>query len=138
MNVDVALLKADLARDEGLRLKPYEDTEGILTIGVGRNLEDVGISEDEAMQMLENDLQWVFDAIKENASWLALHPEQVQRAVANMCFNLGWPRLSQFKNMWTALRVRDYERAANEALDSRWARQVGPRALRIAEAIRTA
>ena len=63
-------------------------------------------------------------------------PEPAQRALANMAFNLGVPRLSQFKNMLSALEKGDYNVAAKEALDSNWAKQVGDRANRIAKVFR--
>ena len=135
--MDRTLLKTDLTRDEGLRLRPYQDTVGKLTIGVGRNLDDVGISEAEALVMLEADIDRSVTELNRHLPWLLDRPEPVQRALANMCFNLGWPRLSGFRNMLAALEAGAYDRAAGEALDSRWARQVGARAQRIAALIRT-
>lgn len=125
-------LIADLIRDEGLKLKPYRDTVGKLTIGVGRNLDDVGISEDEARDLLANDINTVHRELYKHVRWWSQMPEPARRGLANMCFNLGWPRLSQFKNMLRALQAGEYEIAAAEALDSKWAKQVGPRAERIA------
>ena len=122
----------DLMRDEGLRLKPYQDTVGKVTIGVGRNLDDVGITAQEAHMLLVNDIAVMESELDRNAFWWRTLPEPAQRALLNMCFNMGWPRLSGFKNMLSALRDGDYDRAAAEALDSRWARQVGARSQRIA------
>ena len=129
-------LVRDLVRDEGMRLKPYTDTVGKVTIGVGRNLDDVGISEDEALAMLDADIDRSIADLDRTLPWLFERPEPVQRALVNMCFNLGWPRLSGFRNMLDALEAGDYDRAAAEALDSRWARQVGARAERIAALFR--
>jgi len=129
-------LVRDLVRDEGMRLKPYTDTVGKVTIGVGRNLDDVGISETEALDMLDADIDRSIEDLERNLPWLFERPEPVQRALVNMCFNLGWPRLSGFRNMLAALEAGDYDRAAAEALDSRWARQVGARAERIAALFR--
>jgi lysozyme len=128
----------DLIRDEGMVLKPYTDTVGKVTIGVGRNLDDNGISEDEALIMLRNDIQTAELELHRNLPWLAYKPEQIQRALVNMCFNMGWPRLSGFKKMIAALERDDFETAAAEALNSRWARQVGDRSRRIAKLIREA
>ena len=136
--VDLTKLKNDLKRDEGLRLKPYRDTVGKLTIGIGRNLDDVGISEREAMALLESDLEWVTSDLDRNAPWWRRMPEPAQRALANMTFNLGWSRLSAFRNMLAALQIADYATAAEEALDSKWARQVGARSERIAALYREA
>ncbi len=129
-------LVRDLVRDEGMRLKPYTDTVGKVTIGVGRNLDDVGISEAEALAMLDADIDRSMADLDRTLPWLFERPEPVQRALVNMCFNLGWPRLSGFRNMLAALEAGDYDRAAAEALDSRWARQVGARAERIAALFR--
>lgn len=129
--MNLAKLKADLVRDEGLRLKPYRCTAGKLSIGVGRNLDDVGISKAEAMAMLDADLEWVRDDLDRNCPWWRRMPEPAQRALANMLFNLGWSRLSAFRNMLAALQAGDYEAAAEECLDSKWATQVGDRSRRI-------
>ncbi len=123
----------DLIRDEGLCLKPYQCTAGKLTIGVGRNLEDRGISEDEVGYLLKNDIAGVLDDLDRNISWWRGLGRPQRLALANMAFNLGWPRLSRFKNMLAALKAGDAEKAAHEALDSRWAEQVGARAKRIAD-----
>lgn len=127
-------LKADLVRDEGLRLKPYRDTVGKLTIGVGRNLDDVGISDAEAGHLLGNDISGVLADLDRALPWWRGLSEARQRALANMCFNLGLTRLQGFKKMLAALEAGDWPAAAREALDSKWARQVGARATRIAEA----
>jgi len=121
-----------VSQHEGLRLKPYRDSVGIWTIGYGRNLQDVGIRQDEARLMLENDLtvamndaRFLFD------DFAALTPNR-QRVLVDMAFNLGRTRLAGFKAMWAALERGDYHAAAAEMKDSRWARQVGNRADRLA------
>jgi lysozyme len=130
-------LKEMLIREEGLKLKPYRDpVSGKLTIGVGRNLEDVGISEDEAMYLLENDIR---RAEETAGHCCAAHgvlfenlPEEAQLVLVDMAFNMGY-RLKSFRRMFTALRRGDFEEAAKEMLDSKWARQVGRRAENLAE-----
>jgi lysozyme len=136
--MDIAKLKSDLELDEGLRLHPYEDTVGKLTIGIGRNLDDVGISEAEARHMLGNDIEWVVKELDRAMPWWRTMPEPAQRALANMAFNLGLTRLRRFKNMLAALQAGDYSKAADEALDSLWAKQVKGRADRIAALYRSA
>lgn len=131
------VLMADLERDEGLRLKPYRDTVGKLTIGVGRNLDDVGISASEARILLLNDITSATADLDRNAPWWKNMPGPAQRALANMAFNMGWPTLSLFKSMLTALEKGRYHEAAAHALDSKWARQVGKRAERIATLYRS-
>jgi lysozyme len=128
----------DLIRDEGLRLQPYRDTVGKLTIGIGRNIDDNGITETEALLLAAHDIETVRRELRKECPWYTKAPEQVQRGLENMCYNMGWPRLSQFKLMLGALENKHYETAAIEALDSRWARQVGARATRIADLFRSA
>ena len=125
-----------LEQDEGFKPKPYRCSAGKLTIGYGRNLEDKGISREEASYLLHEDIR---DAIKfldqQLPWWKNLDGEARQEALVNMAFNLGG-RLLGFKKMLAALQSKDYERAADEALDSKWAGQVGQRAQRIARAFR--
>ena len=130
-------LIADLTRDEGKRSIVYQDSGGILTIGIGRNLESRGVSDEEIAILLGNDLVIVTADLDRNALWWRGMPADKQRALANMCFNLGWPRLSGFTLMLAALESGDWDEAANQALDSRWAVQVGARAERIAELFRS-
>ncbi len=128
----------DLKRDEGLRLKPYLDSVGKVTIGYGRNIDDVGITEREAEAMLANDIARTLADLNRALPWWRKLPSRQQRGLQNMCFNLGLPRLLGFKKMLAALKSGDRKRAAEEALDSKWAGQVGERAERIAELFRAA
>ena len=125
-------LVRDLKRDEGVKLKPYKCTAGKLTIGVGRNLEDVGITDDESDMLLKNDLKRVVGELTTTLKWFYAAPFDVQLGLVNMCFNLGLPRLRGFNKMLAALERGDYTEAATEALESHWARQVGNRACEIA------
>jgi|TARA_R110000796_G_scaffold82187_1_gene180530 lysozyme len=133
-----AKLREEIIRDEGLRLEMYSDTRGKLTIGVGRNIEDNGISKEEARIMLENDLMTTESELDYRIPWWRDLPDDAQRALANMMFNMGWPTLSKFDLMIGYLKDRDFQNAAEEALDSRWASQVGNRAYRITELMRNA
>ena len=131
-----AALVEQLLADEGLRLKPYTDTVGALTIGVGRNLDDRGITAAEAKFLLVNDIKIAEEDLTRNAPWWWNLDKPRQEALVNMCFNLGWPRLARFEKMLEALKAKDFDTAATEALDSKWADQVGDRAKRIAEVFR--
>jgi lysozyme len=134
--VNLYHLIEDLERDEGLRRFPYRDTVNKLTIGIGRNLDDNGISEDEAKMLLRNDIADILATLRTNiVGWSELG-EARQRALCNLGFNMGWTRLSRFKKMRAALESGDYELAADEALNSRWAKQVGARAQRVAALLR--
>lgn len=132
MNLDQ--LRADLERDEGVCLTPYKDTVGVMTIGIGHNLQ-MGISPAVKDLIFEEDIADVVAELDRNAPWWRGLSETRQRALANMAFNLGWPRLSNFKNTLAALEAGDFEKAAVEAMDSKWARQVKGRAERIAKLI---
>lgn len=131
-----AKLEALLIEDEGYRRFPYEDSEGILSIGVGRNLEQRGLRDDEIRLMFAND---VAEAEREIATqpWAIGHGIVRWAVLVSMVFNLGLPRLLGFKRMIAALERRDYATAAAEMLDSKWARQVGRRATRLAEMMRS-
>lgn len=132
-DLNIVKLRDDLARDEGLRLRPYKCTAGYLTIGYGRNLEGNGITREEADAMLEHDIDVVSKDLDKNIPWWRQMPEPAQRGLINMAFNLGWPRLKLFANMLAALKSGNYFEAAQHALDSKWSFQVGDRAIRIGE-----
>ena len=121
--------------NEGYDNMPYVCTAGKLTIGYGRNLQDNGISLDEADLMLENDMKRVEKDLL-NCQWYLDAPSQVKDAIFNMWFNLGLPRLLGFKKMIAAIKDKNWTVAAIEALDSKWATQVGNRAKVIAVMIR--
>lgn len=125
----------DLKRDEGFRAHPYRCTAGKLTCGYGRNLEDVGISRDEATEMLRNDVR---EAVRQVQifPWYKGLTANRKRALVNMVFNLGFPTFLEFRNMLKAIESGRFDVAAAEALNSKWARQVGERAERVAELIR--
>lgn len=114
---------------------PYTDTVGKLTIGWGRNLEENGISQEEADYLFDNDIA-ICEKELSKCKWYVDQPEGVQAALLNMCFNLGLPRLKGFKRMISALKEKNYTQAAIEALDSKWAKQVGQRAKDVAVMLR--
>ncbi|MCD8491736.1 MAG: hypothetical protein LRY51_07450 [Geovibrio sp.] len=131
----MATIEDQLILHEGLRLKPYRCTENKLTIGVGRNIEERGITATEAMFLLKNDIEAVEKELSRFA-WFTKQDEIRRRVLIDMGF-MGVPRLLGFKKMIQALVVDDYEKAAAEMLDSKWSRQVGGRAVRLAEMMRT-
>ena len=124
-------LKERLIKEEGLRTKPYRCSEGKLTIGVGRNLEDRGITEDEAMCLLDNDIKIVKDEILNKLPWVYCINTTAFLILMDMAFNIGVPRLLKFKNTLEYLKNDEYKKAAVEMLDSRWAVQVGKRAVEL-------
>ena len=126
------VLLAELERDEGIRLKPYTDSTGHLTLGVGRNLTDVGIFPDEARYMLLNDVLRARDDLDAAIPWWRTLSPVRQRVMINMTFNLGMPTLLTFHDTLHAIEVGNYVGAANGMMNSKWATQVGPRASRLA------
>lgn len=153
MKYDKTKLIEKLIQHEGLKLQVYQDTLGIDTIGIGRNLEDRGISkkelddmdipnigliyeygitETDAVYLAENDVQIVEDEL------LKAHPcvdrlDSVRQLVlVDMAFNMGVPRLRKFKKMWAAIHKDDFQTAAKEMLDSKWAIQVKSRSHKLA------
>jgi lysozyme len=134
---NLTLLRAELARDECVRLKPYLDSVGKLTIGTGRNLDDVGIREDENDYLLTNDIIQIEQDLDRYLPWWKNLDPVRQRVIANMCFNLGIGRLLGFKNTLPAIQNGRYEVAAQGMLHSLWARQVKQRAVRLADMMQT-
>ena len=149
------LLK-QLMKSEGLRLEVYQDTLGIDTIGVGRNLQDRGITKEEldaldipnietvyqhgitesdAMFLLENDVQIVEEELLKAHPCIAELDAVRQLVLVDMAFNMGVPRLCKFKKMWAAVHEGDFRTAAKEMLDSRWAIQVKSRSHKLAHAM---
>ena len=128
MKADHKKIADQLMRHEGLRLKAYHCPAGKLTIGVGRNLEDKGITEKEAILLLENDIKECIKDLKTVFQDFEGLAEPVQFALIDMRFNLGPGRFRGFKKMIDAVENGDFEKAAAEMKDSRWYTQVGERA----------
>ncbi|HEF4777120.1 TPA: glycoside hydrolase family protein [Burkholderia multivorans] len=129
-------LIVELSRDEGRRLKPYVDTVGKTTIGVGRNLTDVGITDAECDLLLSNDIDRTVAWLDRNLSWWRQLDAVRQRVVVNMAFNMGGSLLT-FTNTLAAMKRGDYAAAADGMLASKWASQVGDRAKRLADMMRS-
>jgi len=130
-------LEEQLIRDEAVRLKPYRDSVGKLTIGVGRNLDDVGISHDEAMTLLANDIDHASAQLRSKLPWTISLDEVRQAALINMAFNMGIGGLLGFRKFLAALEAGDYKTAAEEMMSSLWYKQVGDRAHRLSVQIET-
>jgi lysozyme len=135
--MNAARLKLQLVRNEGIRLKPYHDSVGKLTIGVGRNLDDVGITNLEAKMLLENDIERVESDLRVHLPLYSSLDDVRQRVLMDMAFNMGVAGLLGFQKMLAALAARDFATAKAEMLNSKWAKQVGIRAIRLAEMIET-
>ncbi len=130
-------LAEQLKEHEGLRLKPYTDTVGKLTIGIGRNLEDKGITEQEALFMLNNDVNYFYTNLNKSLPWFKILNDARQNVLVNMAFNLGVAGLMSFKNTLSLAKNGHYSQAASAMMDSKWAVQVGIRAVELSEQMRT-
>ena len=132
--MDINKIKRSLIFEEGLKLMPYTCTAGKLSIGVGRNLADRGISEDTAMQMLEEDIDIILGELKVAIKHFDEYPEDVQFTLVDLAFNLGLPKLLTFtltlKYLEEGLQTGNYTKAAVELMNSAYAKQVPNRARR--------
>jgi lysozyme len=141
-----------LKLDEGFRSKPYHDTNDILTVGYGYNLQEnilglseykidsiehKGISELDAEQILIGCITKCWSDLTKSLSWFDKLDRPRQEALVNMCFNLGLTKLLGFKNTLNCLKNGDYHGAAHQMLNSKWAKQVGVRATRLSKQIET-
>ena len=118
---------------EGVRNKPYKDTVGKTTIGVGRNLTDRGLRDKEVAYLLANDIEEVTQELRQRLPWTEKLDPVRKTVLQDMLFNMGWPVLSQFKNTLGCIERGEYEKAAVAMLQSKWATQVGNRAKRLAK-----
>lgn len=157
MSYDRAAMIAELRRDEGERLRAYRDSVGKWTIGVGRNLDDVGIRPDEeahlgidtraamangitadqSAYLLDRDLDHVDAALDKHLPWWRRLDPVRQRVLVNMAFNMGIMGLLGFRNTLRMIEAGSYDLAASNMMASLWARQVKARASRLAVMMRT-
>ena len=135
--MDRERLAAQLRLHEGVEHKPYKCTAGYLTIGVGRNIEERGLSDDEIDYILNNDVDIAASELASTFDWFAGLDDVRMRVVVDMVFNLGMPRFKQFQNMLAAIEAQDWPEAAAQMMDSRWAKQVGARAERLRDMMET-
>ena len=124
---------------EGVRSKSYLCSAGYETIGVGRNISEsgLGLSDDEINYLLANDIERVKGELSETYFWFVAINEARQDAMIDICFNLGLTRLRGFVKALEAMSREQFDIAADEFMDSKWAQQVGNRAVRVTEMIRT-
>jgi len=145
--MNVALLEAELRRDEGVRNRPYLDTAKPpkWTVGVGHNLSasplpagwTYPLTPAQITQLLSMDIADTLHQLDVHLPWWRKLDEVRQRVVANMCFNLGIDKLLGFKNALAAMAKGTYSTASAEMKDSKWFRQVGDRAVRLCAAMET-
>lgn len=137
---DDVLIK-ELRRDEGVEYSPYLDTVGIETVGVGHNLKakplpdgwTYPLSDEQVDQLLAEDLQEVFDGLDRSLPWWRKLNYPRQRVLVSMTFNLGLAGMLGFKNTLAAIQQGRYSAAGAGMMSSKWAKQVGKRADRLAD-----
>ncbi len=132
---DITLLRKMLIRDEGRSNTVYPDSQGIWTIGIGRNLEDPGLSDQEVNYLFENDIQKRLVDARIHGVIKDLDPVRAC-VIVDMAF-MGIRKLMGFKKMLAALTIQDYDTAASEMLDSKWAVQVKSRSTRLSYMMKT-
>lgn len=137
MNLTKNELEYALVRDEGLVKLAYEDTVGKITIGVGRNLDDLGITNEEAMYLLRNDIERVKMEVADRCEWVEKLDATRRNVIYNMVFNMGISRFLGFKKTIALIEAGDYLGASVEMKDSKWCGQVGNRCSRLSETMAT-
>tara|TARA_R110000803_G_scaffold25640_1_gene61270 strand:+ start:870 stop:1289 length:420 start_codon:yes stop_codon:yes gene_type:complete len=131
-------LVSQIKRHEGIKLKPYLCSEKKITIGYGRNLSDVGISVSEAEEFLRSDILLATKSLLNSFPWMAKLNDARASVCINMTFNLGLRGFKKFVKTISAIESHDFDLAAFEMMDSKWAQQVGEsRATELAEQMRT-
>jgi len=145
MNIEA--LREQLKIDEGVKYEIYKDHLGYPTFGIGHLITEndpehgkpngTEISEDRVNEIFETDVAKFVSEAKILFPDLDDLPDVAQQVIVNMAFNMGRPRLSKFKNFIAGVNDRDWTRAAEEMMDSRWATQVGDRAIRLRNQILT-
>lgn len=137
MNAEAeALLKARIKKHEGRRFTPYRDSVGVLTIGYGHNLEAKPLSQRVIDLIFEDDYHDALMDAYRVPGFKSLNDAR-QAVIIEMVFNLGLPTLMEFNNTIAAINRGDFNKAAEEMLDSKWAHQVGQRSVHLAEIMRT-
>lgn len=129
-------LRDRIARHEGFRGRPYKDSLGFITIGFGRCLDTKGISQDEGLYLLDDDIGDATREVLGALPWVEQMDEVRRGVLIEMCFQLGLDGLMQFKHMLAAAQQSIWDRAADEMLSSTWAQQTPERAQELAGIMR--
>jgi len=144
--MDIQKLREELENDEGCKYEIYNDHLGYPTFGIGHLIlesdpeygEGIGalVSEDRVISAFEADVVGVLSDCERLYPDFGSLPEDAQRIIANMMFNMGYTRLSKFKGMKRGVDARDWNAAADEMVDSSWYKQVTNRAERLVKRMR--
>ncbi|MDY0327551.1 MAG: glycoside hydrolase family protein [Arcobacteraceae bacterium] len=134
--MNIEKLKDSIKKHEGLQLKIYTCPAGKLTIGYGRNVEDRGITQKEANILLENDILDIKLELEDKLPLFKFLDDVRQNVLVEMAFNLGIKGLLQFKKTLEYISLKDYDNASKEMLNSKWANQVGKRAITLSNLLK--
>ena len=144
--MNIEQLRKELEVDEGVKYEIYKDHLGYPTFGIGHLVidsdpehgQEVGtpVSKDRVIEAFDNDVQVVLADCERLYNDFNVLPEEVQLIIANMMFNMGRPRLSKFKGMKAGVDAQDWNKAADEMIDSNWYKQVPNRAGRLVKRMR--
>ena len=144
--MNIQKLKEELEYDEGCKYEIYNDHLGYPTFGIGHRIIDsdpeygegigTAVNENRVISAFESDVMGVVSDCKSLYPDFGRLPEDAQRIIANMMFNMGYTRLSKFKGMKRGVDARDWNAAADEMVDSRWYKQVPSRAKRLVKRMR--
>jgi len=144
--IDLDVLREQLEFDEGCKYEIYNDHLGLATFGIGHLVREddpehgkplgTPISEERVIEAFESDIKETIKGCVDTFDDFYLLPEEVQLIIANMMFNLGYPRFNKFVKMIKAIDARDWDEAANQMVDSKWYRQVPNRAKRLEHRMR--
>lgn len=131
----LAMLKARLTRTEGRRNRPYVDTRGFTTIGIGHNLSAKGVPDELVDAWFKEDLAEAVEGANQLSVYNQLDPIR-QTVIVDMVFNMGIDKVREFVNTLAYLSKGQWDNAAEQMLRSAWAKQVGSRAIELANIIR--
>ena len=146
VRMNIEQLRKELEVDEGVKYEIYNDHLGYPTFGIGHLVRDTDpeagaalgtpVTEDRVIEAFNQDVETVLSDCNILYDDFGDLPEEAQLIIANMMFNLGRPRLSKFKGMKAGVDAKDWNKAADEMVDSAWYRQVPNRAGRLVERMR--
>ena len=144
--MNIEQLRKELELDEGVKYEIYNDHLGYATFGIGHLVRDsdpehgqeigTSVSKDRVIEAFDKDVQIVLSDCERLYNDFNVLPEECQMIIANMMFNMGRPRLSKFKGMKAGVDAQDWNKAADEMIDSNWYKQVPNRAGRLVKRMR--
>lgn len=137
VTLDLTKSETQLERDEGYRQHPYRDSKGILTIGIGFNLEADGLSLDESRLVLKYRLWKRYLALITALPWVKYLDDARQGVLLNMAYNMGVTDVLTFRTLLPLIQAGQWDKAADDMASTEWHKEVGARAVRLEQQMRT-